>query len=115
MAINKVVINDEVKLDLTQDSVTPESLLAGVTAHDAAGNPITGLVDLSAKQDLIKAKGILVGDGAGGVSAAETVSGDEVDVTTLPEVTEDDNGKFLRVVNSVWTAVTIPDANGVNF
>lgn len=42
MAVNKVKINGEVKLDLTQDTVTPESLLFGVTAHNAAGEGITG-------------------------------------------------------------------------
>ena len=39
MAVNKVEINGEVKLDLTQDTVTENTLLKGVTAHDAAGNP----------------------------------------------------------------------------
>lgn len=30
-------------------------------------------------------------------------------------VTTADNGKFLRVVNGVWAAATVPDANGVSF
>lgn len=43
MANNKVQLSDgTVLLDLTGDTVTPESLLSGVTAHDAAGNPIVG-------------------------------------------------------------------------
>lgn len=42
MAVNKVEINGEVKLDLTQDTVTPENLLSGATAHNAAGEEITG-------------------------------------------------------------------------
>lgn len=42
MAVNKVVINDETKLDLTADSVTPQTLLKGATAHNAAGEKITG-------------------------------------------------------------------------
>lgn len=33
----------------------------------------------------------------------------------LPPVTTADNGKFLRVVNGAWLAVTIPDANGGSF
>lgn len=33
----------------------------------------------------------------------------------IPMVTASDNGKFLRVVNGAWAAVTIPDANGGNF
>lgn len=42
MAVNKVEINGETKLDLTQDTVTPKTLLPGATAHNAAGNPISG-------------------------------------------------------------------------
>lgn len=42
MAVNKVEINGATVLDLTEDSVTPETLAEGVTAHDAAGNPIVG-------------------------------------------------------------------------
>lgn len=42
MAINKVEINGETKLDLTQDTVTPERLLFGVTAHNSAGDQIVG-------------------------------------------------------------------------
>lgn len=72
MAVNKVEINGEVKLDLTADTVTPETLLAGATAHNAAGEKITGTADLSAKQDKITAQGVLQGDGAGGVTAAQT-------------------------------------------
>lgn len=42
MAVNKVEINGETKLDLTQDTVTPENLLSGATAHNAAGERIVG-------------------------------------------------------------------------
>jgi hypothetical protein len=38
-----------------------------------------------------------------------------VTVREVPAVTTTDNGKFLRVVNGAWAAVTIPDANGVSF
>lgn len=42
MAVNKVVINDKIALDLTGDTVTPSDLVEGVTAHDATGMQITG-------------------------------------------------------------------------
>lgn len=43
MANNKVQLSDgTVLLDLTGDTVTPETLMAGVTAHNAAGEPIVG-------------------------------------------------------------------------
>jgi YD repeat-containing protein len=48
MAVNKVVYNTkngaEVLIDLTGDSVTPETLAEGVTAHDAKGEIITGIM-----------------------------------------------------------------------
>lgn len=42
MAVNKVEVGGEVKLDLTEDTVTPENLLSGATAHNAAGEKIVG-------------------------------------------------------------------------
>lgn len=51
MAVNKVEVNGETKLDLTQDTVTPETLLSGVTAHNAAGEEITGSGDFVTKNE----------------------------------------------------------------
>lgn len=42
MAVNKVDVNGSTVLDLTNDSVTPETLTKGATAHNAAGERITG-------------------------------------------------------------------------
>lgn len=42
MAINKVIYGSNTLIDLTPDSVTPETLQQGITAHNAAGEPITG-------------------------------------------------------------------------
>lgn len=45
MANNKVQLSDgTVLLDLTGDTVTPNTLLSGVTAHNAAGERIVGTV-----------------------------------------------------------------------
>ena len=40
--INKLVVGNETKFDLTADTVTAEKLLSGFTAHDKSGAPITG-------------------------------------------------------------------------
>lgn len=40
--INKVVLGSDTLLDLTSDTVTPETLLVGTTAHNAKGEIITG-------------------------------------------------------------------------
>ena len=42
---NKVVINGEVVLDLTGDSVTADKLAKGYTAHDKSGAVITGTME----------------------------------------------------------------------
>ena len=45
MAVNKVVYGTTVLVDLTEDTVTPDKLLKGATAHDASGEPITGTME----------------------------------------------------------------------
>ena len=42
MANNKVVYGGRTLIDLTSDTVTPDKLALGVTAHDKSGNKITG-------------------------------------------------------------------------
>ena len=42
MGISKVVYGGDTLIDLTGDSVTPETLAQGVTAHDASGQLIVG-------------------------------------------------------------------------
>lgn len=42
MAVNKVDFGDNTLIDLTEDTVTPETLAQGTTAHDASGNKIVG-------------------------------------------------------------------------
>ena len=42
MAYNKVVYGGKTLMDLTGDSVTPDKLLAGETAHDKSGETIAG-------------------------------------------------------------------------
>ena len=40
--INKLVVGNETKFDLTSDTVTADKLLKNITAHDKSGAPITG-------------------------------------------------------------------------
>ena len=44
--VNKVIINNVVKIDLTSDTVTAAKLLKGYTAHDKTGKKITGTFDM---------------------------------------------------------------------
>lgn len=45
---SKVIFNGEVLMDLTGDTVTPDQLLKGITAHGKDGAPITGTCDWDA-------------------------------------------------------------------
>lgn len=44
MAVNKVVVGGETKIDLSADTVTPADLRAGAKAHDSSGAQITGSI-----------------------------------------------------------------------
>ena len=48
MAYNTVVYGEQTLIDLTNDTVDPEHLLAGKTAHDKSGDEITGTCDYDA-------------------------------------------------------------------
>lgn len=45
MPVNKVVFGENVLIDLTADTVSPDKLKKGVTAHDRSGTEITGTMD----------------------------------------------------------------------
>lgn len=49
MSINKIVLNtdsgEQVLVDLTGDNVTADKMLQGTTAHDKAGENITGTIE----------------------------------------------------------------------
>lgn len=53
MAVNKVVYGGETLVDLTNDTVTPETLAEGVTAHDASGAVITGTMTAGGGDNLL--------------------------------------------------------------
>lgn len=103
MAVNKVEINGEVKLDLTQDTVTEDTLLQGATAHDAAGNTIEGKVVTT---PVPKTSSLLKGDGKGGVSAA-TPGKDYLKEAPVTAV----NGAIGEVKSTFYVTVT-PTGSG---
>ena len=58
MAVNKVVLGDETLIDLSNDTVSVDNLLAGIIAHAANGEEIIGELDLG---EYIKPEGNLTG------------------------------------------------------
>lgn len=75
-------------------------LVAVPSSPDNAGRLIT--FDMMGAPFITQFNGLLYGEQDGSV-------------TSLGVVTEDDNGKFLRVVDGMWQAVTVDNANGVSF
>lgn len=47
MAVSKIVYDGRALIDLTADTVTADALLSGTTAHDKAGNVVTGALTLA--------------------------------------------------------------------
>ena len=45
MAVNKVILGDQTLIDLTADSVTPDKLFKGITAHNMKGESIVGTME----------------------------------------------------------------------
>jgi hypothetical protein len=96
VAVNKVEINGEVKLDLTQDTVTAAKLAQGETAHDASGELITGTmtapqlqiaVTTSAGATVTATKGSKTVSGTADASGNCTLIVDEVGTWTVTAAT----------------------------
>ena len=95
--VNKVIIGSEVKLDLTQDDITPDKLAAGIKAHDKSGAPIVGTSTFDA--DTSDANAV-----AAELLKDKTAYVNGVKVTgTMPN----NGAKTLNIVNKS-TPVTIP-------
>ena len=107
----KVYDSDEVNIidDGSGGQVTPEAVIDATGQMDST-QKAQMLSDLGAQSE-ITASGILKGDGNGGITAA--VEG--IDYGIVPAVTNVDDGKFARVVNGAWAAVTVPEAAGGDF
>ena len=95
----------------------------------SVGQAALGITDIS-NETTINISGILKGENnkivpaipgvdyvAPGDSTVTSINGrtGAVTVHEVPAVTASDNGKFLRVVNGAWAAVSIANANGGSF
>lgn len=138
LTVNRALIsNSSGKVAVSTITSTELGYLDGVTSNVQ--------IQLNGKQPKITVNGIIQGDGAGNLSAAELNSASvglgnvdnvkqysvsnpppypvtsvngrtgAVTVHEVPAVTTSDNGKFLRVVDGAWAAVAIANANGGSF
>ena len=96
---NKVIYNGPVLIDLTADTVTADKILATYTAHDKAGNIITGTCDydVNSKDATVGVAEILKGKTA--YAAGKKLTG------TMPN-----NGAVTLTIDTVDGVVKVPQA-----
>lgn len=97
MARNKIVYYGETLMDLTADTVTPETLKKGVTAHDKSGEKITGTCehDVNSQDATVAVAEILEGKTA--YARGTKLTG------TMPN-----NGKITGKISSKGESYTVP-------
>ncbi len=81
MGVNLVIFDGETKIDLTQDTVTAASLKKGRTAHNAAGDIITGTLEEGAMG--VDKKNNTAGGQTVTISGRETEGVDTSDATAV--------------------------------
>lgn len=104
--VNKVIIGNDVKLDLTGDDVTPENLAKGIKAHDKSGAPIVGTNTYDADTSDATATAAEILKGKTAYAGGKKVTG------TMPN-----NGAVTLGITDKSTPVNIPmgfhDGSGV--
>ena len=105
MGVNKLIVNDEVKLDLTGDTVAADKMLEGATAHNAAGDLVTGTIPVNPQ--------LSVADGGAVTVPQGYYSGSELIGYLLPIPTAEDAKKVVRV-NDSGTGYELVDPSELN-
>ena len=97
MAINKVIYDGKTLVDLTADTVTADKILKGYTAHDKAGDAITGTstLDSDTTDATASVSEILKGQTAYGRGSKLTG-------------TMANNGAYTTYIDTVKETITIP-------
>jgi len=84
MPISKINYGEETLMDLTEDTVTAETLLEGTTAHDSTGAAITGNVKVSEIDQTFNAEST---NAQSGTAVAEALKG--LNFTYVESLTSD--------------------------
>lgn len=97
MAINKVIYDGKTLVDLTADTVTADKILKGYTAHDKAGDAITGTSTLDSDTTDATA------------SVSEILKGQTVYARGSKLTgTMANNGAYTTYIDTVKETITIP-------
>ena len=115
--VDQVILEDNTRLNVALDDIN-----AKIENIDFDNINIEGLDDaltVELKDIAIGTPNTINADSLGGKSADEFALRSDVEslknTPFIPQVSTEDNGKFLRVVDGVWAAVALPNAEGVGF
>lgn len=97
MPNSKIVVDGDVLLDLTADTVEAGKLAKGVTAHDKAGNQITGTNTNDVDSSNLTATAAEILEGKTAAAGGQVLTG------TMPN-----NGAVNKTISSVDDVITIP-------
>lgn len=99
MAVNKVIYGTTVLVDLTEDTVTADTLMQGYTAHDKSGALITGTANTTEGSVYQDADGYLVlsDDGEGTVPSGSSLEYEAGEVTIPNQTTSNYRVSFSEV------------------
>lgn len=97
MANSKVIYGGKVLMDLTSDTVTPDKLLEGITAHGADGELITGTCDFDANTQDATATAAEILSGKTAYNKGNKVTG-----------TMKNNGAVAGTISDKDTEYTVP-------
>lgn len=106
MGVSRVDYDNEILIDISNDTVTADLLAEGATAHDSNGEPVGGnfpISEVDTQADLInQIKTTLAGKA---VPSGGGSGGGIIDVTELPTENIDENAVY-RVTESIQTEKT---------
>ena len=95
MAINKIIVDGVTKIDLSQDTVTANKVLEGLTFHDATGSLCTGTMTVST--------------GAAGAHVAKICTSEDTYGRNVEVYVYGEDNKGMSVVSSEYKVFAITD------
>jgi hypothetical protein len=108
MGKSKIIYGGETLIDLTGDSVTPETLAEGVTAHDASGEEIYGAMSLiSVVQEAGQSESLVMSQKAVTDLVSEALGQNESveyeTVDSVDKMTDTSKSYILSTTGTIWT------------
>lgn len=101
--INKVIYGDQTLIDLTSDTATAANMLSGITAHNAAGAPITGTIATKTSSDVSLANTVVsIPTGYYASAISYNIPG-----VAIPVPSSGTNSFYITLPNGVGDTITL--------